>query len=157
MSNSKKRGLNFGLTSGIITTLGLMIGLNSAVSSKLAVIGGILTIAIADAFSDSLGMHISEESTGAKPANVLNATKYTFLSKFLVPLTFLIPVLLFSLNTAIIVSIVWAFLFLFYTNYIMAKKIGKNPYPIILEHLTLMFVVILLTHLTGKAINFFFG
>ena len=62
MKHSLKVGFSFGLTSGIITTLGLMVGLNYGTSSKLAVIGGILTIAIADASSDALGIHISEES-----------------------------------------------------------------------------------------------
>ena len=54
--------MSFGLTSGIITTLGLIVGLHSGTHSKLAVIGGILTIAMADAFSDALGIHVSEES-----------------------------------------------------------------------------------------------
>ena len=50
MNHSVKIGFCFGSTSGIITTLGLMVGLNSGTHSKLVVIGGILTIAIADAF-----------------------------------------------------------------------------------------------------------
>lgn len=39
-----------------------MIGLYSGIYSKLVVLSGILTIAIADAVSDALGIHISEES-----------------------------------------------------------------------------------------------
>ena len=62
MKHSIKTGFSFGLTSGIITTLGLMVGLQSGTHSQLAVIGGILTIAVADAFSDALGIHIAEES-----------------------------------------------------------------------------------------------
>ena len=64
LKHSLTVGFSFGMTSGIITTLGLMVGLNAGTQSKLAVIGGILTIAIADAFSDALGIHISEESEG---------------------------------------------------------------------------------------------
>lgn len=62
MKHSLKIGFSFGLTSGIITTLGLMVGLHSGTHSKLVVIGGVLIIAIADAFSDALGIHVSEES-----------------------------------------------------------------------------------------------
>ena len=62
MKPSYRTGLSFGLTSGIITTLGLIVGLNGSTHSKFAVIGGILTIAIADAFSDALGIHVSQES-----------------------------------------------------------------------------------------------
>jgi len=66
MKNSIKKGLGFGLTSGIITTLGLMIGLYFSTKSMLAVIGGIIIIAVADSLSDSLGMHISEETNKKK-------------------------------------------------------------------------------------------
>lgn len=62
LKGSLKTGLSFGLTSGIITTLGLMVGLHSGTHSKLVVAGGIVTIAVADAFSDALGMHVSQES-----------------------------------------------------------------------------------------------
>ncbi|MEO0185998.1 MAG: VIT1/CCC1 transporter family protein, partial [candidate division WOR-3 bacterium] len=62
LKHSLKTGFSFGSTSGIITTLGLMVGLHSGTHSKIVVIGGILTIAIADAFSDALGIHVSEES-----------------------------------------------------------------------------------------------
>jgi hypothetical protein len=62
MKHSLKTGFSFGLTSGIITTLGLMVGLHSGTHSKFVVIGGILTIAVADAFSDALGIHVSEET-----------------------------------------------------------------------------------------------
>ena len=62
MNHSLKIGVVFGLTSGIITTLGLMVGLHSGTHSRVVVIGGIVTIAIADAFSDALGIHVSEEA-----------------------------------------------------------------------------------------------
>ncbi|MBW2566218.1 MAG: VIT1/CCC1 transporter family protein, partial [Deltaproteobacteria bacterium] len=62
MKRSIRKGLGFGLNSGVITTLGMMVGLSASTQSRLAVIGGIIAIAIADAFSDAVGMHISEES-----------------------------------------------------------------------------------------------
>ena len=64
MNHSVKVGFSFGLTSAVITTLGLIVGLNAGTHSKLVVLGGIITIAIADAFSDALGIHVSEESEG---------------------------------------------------------------------------------------------
>ena len=59
MNRAVKTGISFGITSGIITTLGLMVGLANGTGSRLIVIGGILIIAIADSFSDALGIHVS--------------------------------------------------------------------------------------------------
>ncbi|MEM4263494.1 MAG: hypothetical protein QW666_01185, partial [Candidatus Woesearchaeota archaeon] len=56
-----RKGFGFGLTSGVITTLGLIVGLDASTQSRFAVLAGIFAIAISDACSDALGMHISEE------------------------------------------------------------------------------------------------
>ena len=59
-----KTSFGFGLASGVITTLGLMIGLYSSTFSRGVVLGGVLTIAIADSCADAVGIHFSEESEG---------------------------------------------------------------------------------------------
>jgi VIT1/CCC1 family predicted Fe2+/Mn2+ transporter len=113
MKESFKRGLSFGITSGIITTLGLIVGLNSGTRMKLAVIGGILTIAIADAFSDALGIHVSEESLRRNSQKAIwEATIMTFITKFIIAITFVLPFLFFELNESVIISILWDFFFL---------------------------------------------
>ena len=50
MDVATKKGIGFGLTSGIITTIGTMVGLAEGTGLKIAVVGGILTVAVADAF-----------------------------------------------------------------------------------------------------------
>ena len=108
MKASLRTGISFGLTSAVITTLGLMVGLHSGTGSKMVVIGGVLIIAIADAFSDALGIHISEESKNVHTARqIWGATIATFMAKFIFALTFVVPILLLSLSSAIIVSLVW--------------------------------------------------
>ena len=105
MKDSLRIGLSFGVTSAVITTLGLMVGLHSGTHSKIVVLGGILTIAIADAFSDALGIHVSEESENAHTAKqIWGSTVATFFTKFLFALTFAVPVLFLSLRVAIVVS-----------------------------------------------------
>jgi len=154
MKKAIKTGFSFGLTSGIITTLGLMVGLYSSTESKLVVIGAIIMIAIADALSDSLGIHISQETTTKNHHNVWLATITTFITKFLFTLTFLIPVLLFSLQTAIIVSIVYGTTILGIFSY----KIGrKQPWKAVIEHLGITILVIITTYLIGKGIALILG
>jgi vacuolar iron transporter family protein len=150
MKKSLKVGLGFGLTSGIITTLGLIVGLNSAANSKAVILGGIITIAIADAFSDSLGIHISEESEGHPDSQVWEATLSTFLSKLIFALTFVIPVYFLPLETAIVVSILWGFSALGVFSYYIASQKNTNPWKSVGEHVTLAVVVIILTNFIGQ-------
>ena len=55
-------GVFFGTGSGVITTLGLIVGLFAGTESIAAVMGGILVIAVSDSMSDAFGIHLSEES-----------------------------------------------------------------------------------------------
>jgi hypothetical protein len=55
-------GMSFGLVSGVITSLGLVVGLTVGTQSRIAVIGGIVTIAIADSLSDALGIPYGQET-----------------------------------------------------------------------------------------------
>ncbi len=150
MDHSVKVGFSFGLTSAIITTLGLMVGLNSGTHSRIAVIGGILTIALADAFSDALGIHISEESEGVHSAReVWVSTISTFFFKFSVAMTFLIPVLLLSLGTAMAVSIIWGLSLLCLLSFYIARSEGEKPLHVVGEHLVIAVAVIVMTNYLG--------
>ncbi|MFA5382010.1 MAG: VIT1/CCC1 transporter family protein [Candidatus Micrarchaeia archaeon] len=153
MKQSLKIGLSFGLTSAVITTLGLIVGLNAGTHSKLVIIGGIITIAVADAFSDALGIHISEESQkNNKDSEIWESTISTFICKFIFALTFLIPILLFDLSTAIIASIIWGLLVISILSYKISKTRKTNPWETIGEHLFIAMIVILITNFIGQLI-----
>ena len=123
MKHSLKVGLCFGLTSGIITTLGLIMGLYSGTHNKIVVIGGILTIAIADSLSDALGIHISEESEKTHTAKEIWESTFSCLfCKFIVASSFIIPVLLIELTIAVYVSIIYGLFLLS----ILSFNIGKE-------------------------------
>jgi len=149
-----KTGLCFGLTSAIITTLGLIVGLHSFSGSKLVVIGGILTIAIADAFSDALGIHVSEEAESIHTnREIWESTLATFLAKLLFAITFMVPVFLFELSTAIIVSVIWGFSILTILSYIISKDERKSSWKMIVEHLVIALIVVLVTHYIGDWVS----
>jgi VIT1/CCC1 family predicted Fe2+/Mn2+ transporter len=158
MKHSFKVGFSFGLTSGIITTLGLIVGLHSGTHSQLAVIGGILTIAVADAFSDALGIHISEESENKHTEKeIWQSTASTFLSKFVFASTFLIPIFLFELSTAIIVSVAWGLFLLSLFSFQIAKQQKKKAWKVVLEHLIIALIVVIITHYIGDWVSSTFG
>lgn len=149
-----KFGMGFGLSSATITTLGLMIGLQASTGSRLAVIGGILTIAIADSFSDALGVHIAKETEGNSSSKELwQLTATTFLFKAVFAASFLVPVILLPMNYAILVSIVWGLMILLFQSYKIAKDNHSRALPIILEHLSVATLVMVLTHYLGILIS----
>ncbi|MFH1790318.1 MAG: hypothetical protein ABH832_04610 [bacterium] len=151
MKISIKKGFSFGLTSGTITTLGLIVGLHSGTNSDIVVIGGILVIATADALSDALGVHISEEAENKHTVKeIWEATITTFLSKFVFALLFIFPVILFELSTAIIVCVAWGLLIITIFSYFIGKQQNANPYKVAFEHLLITVVVIIATHYIGE-------
>lgn len=158
MKRAFKIGLSFGLPSGIVTTLGLMVGLNSMTQSSLVVIGGILTIALADSFSDAMGIHFSQESDKQlSHADVWKSTLFTLFFKFLFSSIFIIPVLLLERNKAIIISVLIGIYLIFFFSYVLARQRNENPVKVIGEHIIITICVILITHYVGIGISQVFG
>ena len=150
-----KRGLSFGLTSGVITTLGLLIGLAASTNSKSVVLSGIIMIAIADALSDAMGMHVSEEE-GTHDANrqVWQATFSTFAGKFIAALTFTLPILLFdALIVGVICSIIWSVFLLAIFSWHLARMHKTNAFKVIGEHLLIASIVIMITYFLGTMLK----
>ncbi len=151
-------GLFFGATSGVITTIGLITGLNSGTQSIAAVLGGILVIAVADSMSDALGIHLAEEADPATDhEHVWQATITTFLTKFVFAISFAIPLLLLPLGPAVIVSISWGMLVIIVLSYFLARSQNESPWLIILEHLGIAILVVILSHFIGVWVARTFG
>lgn len=158
LKQSWRTGLSFGLTSGVITTLGLMVGLHSGTGSTLAVIGGVITIAVADAFSDALGIHIAEESSaGRSTLAVWEATFATLFSKAAIALTFVVPLLLLELGTAILAAIAWGLGLIALLSWHLARNRGEPAWRVIGEHLFIALIVIIATHFIGDWVALVFG
>ncbi|MGQ0667803.1 MAG: hypothetical protein ACT4O4_12295 [Nitrospiraceae bacterium] len=156
MKSSWKTGLSFGLTSGVITTLGLMVGLHSGTHSRAIVIGGILTIAIADAMSDALGIHVSEESKNSGlTSQIWEATLATFVAKFVIAATFVIPVVVRPLDQAIVISVMWGLLLLTALSFVVARAQAISPWKVIGEHLIIALCVVAITHAVGDWVQGF--
>ncbi|MFA5745880.1 MAG: hypothetical protein WCX82_04160 [archaeon] len=147
----------YGISSGALTTLGVMVGLMGATASRLAVIGGILSIAVADSMSDAIGVYsLKKSERGTSQKQAVKSGLNVFFGKFVFALTFLIPFLLFSLVTAIIISIIWGIMAIIFLNLLIAiaqeEKIGKT----ILRNTAIAIGVIILSYLVGLLINYIF-
>ena len=152
------KGFGFGVTSGVITTLGVIAGLHSGTQSELAILVGILVLAVADSLSDAIGIHISEEAENEHTAHELwQCAFFTFVSKLLVALSFIIPLQLFELYTAILVSVVWGVLLISVFSYLMAKTQKQNPAKVIAEHVAIMIAVVIVAHYIGDFLHEIFA
>ena len=157
-SDGARTGLFFGATSGVITTIGLIVGLNSGTRSITAVLGGILVIAVADAMSDALGIHLAEEADpNTDHGHVWAATIMTFLTKFVFSISFAIPLLLLPLTTAVAVSVIWGLLVIVILSYFLARSQDESPLYIIGEHLGIAILVLVFSHYIGVWVAATFG
>ena len=149
-SDGARTGLFFGATSGVITTIGLITGLNAGTHSMAAVIGGIFVIAVADSMSDALGIHLAEESDpNATAHHIWSATISTFVNKFIFALSFAVPLLLLPLDQAVIASLLWGMLVIIVLSYFLARAQNASPVLIVAEHLGIAILVVVLSHLIG--------
>lgn len=157
-SDGARTGLFFGASSGVITTLGLMTGLNAGTKSITAVLGGILIIAVADSMSDALGIHLAEEADpNTDHEHVWQATITTFVTKFVFAISFAVPLLLLPLGQAVIASVAWGMSVIVVLSYFLARAQNESPWLIILEHLGIAILVVVLSHFIGVWVASTFG
>jgi VIT1/CCC1 family predicted Fe2+/Mn2+ transporter len=151
MENKGTRtGIYFGATSGVITTIGLIAGLYAGTDSLVAVLGGILVVAVSDAMSDALGIHLAQEADPeSNSAHIWAATISTFLTKLIVALTFALPLIFLTLDVAVVVSVGWGLIVIVLLSYYLARTQKAAVLPVIAEHLAIAIVVVILAHFIG--------
>ncbi len=151
-------GASFGLTTAVITSLGILVGMYSATSSKLAVLAAIIIMAIADGLSDAVSLHTVEEAEVEKGENkhstkeIWLTTLFAFIAVCGFTLTFAIPVIIFPLKIAILTAIVWGMALLIVLNLFIAKTKNEKPTKLIIEHVLLAIFVIIISYFVGVVI-----
>ena len=151
------KGLGFGVTSGIVTTLGIIVGLSASTETKSVVLGGIMTIALADSLSDAFGIHIAEESASSSAIEVWTASAYTFIFKAISTLSLAVPFFFFALDMAVIISILWGILLLAIFSLALAHRSKEGYIKVIIEHLSIALMVLASTQVLGVWIKGNFG
>lgn len=145
-----RTGIFFGATSGVITTIGLIVGLHAGTQSLVAVLGGILVVAIADALSDAMGIHLAQEADPESTHDhIWAATIWTFLTKLIVALTFALPLLWLPLQTAVIVCVSWGLIVITLLSAYLAHVQRVRALTVITEHLGITIVVVTVSYFIG--------
>ncbi len=150
IEDGTRTGYFFGTTSGVITTAGLMTGLYAGTASLVAVLGGIFVIAVSDALSDALGIHLAHESDpNSTKRSIWQATLATFVAKLVVSSVFAVPLLLFSLATGIYIALGIGLLVLIVLSIQLAGIQRVAALPVVLEHVGIAVLVVFVSHWIG--------
>jgi vacuolar iron transporter family protein len=141
----------FGATAAIMTCMALIVGLGSANLGRSAVIGGLLIIAIADNLSDTLGIHIYEESR-VGGGGALRTSVSNYLARLITACSFVLIALVFPLGVARWVGVVWGAVLLSVLTYLIARSRSVRPVPEVAAHLLVASVVVVLSQAIGSLI-----
>ena len=144
------RKFSFGSPAAITTSMGLIVGLDSATAIKSTIITSLLIIGIADNLTDSLSVYIYQESERLPERGTFRTTVSNFFARFLVTITFIIVLLLLPSSAAIPVCLSWGFGLLSGLACLLAKSRGVKIVPEILKYCAVAFVVIAISTALGR-------
>ena len=76
------RTISFGGTAAIVTSMGLIVGLDAATAKSATVLGSLLLAGLADNATDSLSVHIYQESEPLPERQAFRTTVINFAARF---------------------------------------------------------------------------
>ena len=142
------RKVSFGGTAALVTSMGLIVGLEATNAPEATLVGSLLIVALADNLTDALGVHIYQEAERLPQREALRTTVANFVARLCTALTFVLIVLAVP-SLAVPLSLAWGVTLLGGLSYLIAKRRGVSPVSEIAKHLTAAFLVILASRLIG--------
>jgi vacuolar iron transporter family protein len=140
---------SYGSTAAIVTCVGLIVGFGAASVPRSAVVSGLLIIAFADNLSDSLSIHIYQESENLEARAAFRATITNFVARLLVALSFVLIMLVFNRQAAQVVATAWGLLLLGTLTFVLARLRKVQPWREISKHVVVALVVVTVSRLLG--------
>jgi len=149
----KTTRISFGGTAAIVTSMALIVGLDAANAGRAAMVSALLIAAVADNLTDSLSVHVYQESERLEEREAFIGTVSNFVTRLVVCLTFVLIVVLFRTHVAAIGGIVWGMLLLTVLNYILARHRKVGAISELAKHLAVALVIIFVSKGIGHWIT----
>ncbi len=143
------RHLSFGTPAAIVASMGLIVGLDAVTAAKATVVASLLITGIADNLTDSLSVHIYQESEGLAERQAFQTTVANFIARLIVSISFILLFLFSPTSMAIFICVIWGFLLLSGLSYLLAKARRVGAASEIFKHAGVALVVIAI----GKAVG----
>ena len=149
----KPTWISFGGTAATVTSMGLIFGLDAAASAHQTIVSALMIVAVADNLSDSLSVHLYQESENLEAREAFRSTLANFATRLLVALSFVAIVLLAPPALLIAISISWGLALLSALTYAIARA-RKRPFAReIAKHLAITLLVLVVSRVLGTWIQ----
>jgi VIT1/CCC1 family predicted Fe2+/Mn2+ transporter len=146
------RHFSYGGSAAIVTNMSLIIGFEGVDASKVTVLTSLLIVAIADNLTDSLSIHMYQESEQMESRIAFLATLSNFAIRFGLSLSFIFLVFFLPLPDAAIAAIIWGLVLLGILTYTIARSSQRAPAPEIIKHLAIAIAIMLASKALGYMI-----
>jgi len=137
--------ISFGGTAAIVTSMALITGLNAVGTGKATLITALLIAALADNITDSLSIHIYQESQRLDEREAFIGTLSNFTTRLLGSLSFVIIVVVFPPHVVVPGSIIWGMLLLGVLSYLLARDRNVGVLSEVIKHLVVAAAVIIIS------------
>ena len=145
----KPTWIGFGGTAAIVTSMGLILGLQAAASSRQAIVGALLIVAVADNLSDSLSVHVYQEAERLEAREAFISTFANFVARLLVASTFVFMVIVLPPEALPWATTAWGLLLLAGLTHRIARARGAPVGKEIAKHVAIAAVVLFISRLLG--------
>ena len=145
----KPTRISFGGTAAIVTSMALIAGLDAAKAGRTTMLSALLIAAVADNLTDSLSVHMYQESERLEEREAFVGTLTNFATRFIVCLSFVLIVALFREHAAAVGGIVWGMSLLTALTYILARHRQVSAMSEVGKHLAVATVIIFVSKSIG--------
>jgi hypothetical protein len=151
----KTTRISFGGTAAIVTSMALMAGLEAANATKATEVSALLIAAVADNLTDSLSVHMYQESEGLERREIFIGTLTNFATRLVVCLSFVLMVALLARHTAAVAGIVWGLFLLSALSYLLARQRNVSALSEMGKHVAVALAIIFVSRSIGQWITGF--
>lgn len=145
--------VSYGATSAIVTSTGLIVGFAAADVPRRTLVAALLIVGLADNITDSLSIHIYQESERLEERAAFRATLGNFATRAAITLSFVALTLWLSGVAIVVTATVWGVMLLSVLTWLVAVQRQTNPRMEIARHLAVAAAVIVVSRLIGMLIN----
>lgn len=149
----KTSRISYGGSAAIATSMALVSGLGAAGAMKPVVASALLIAALADNLTDSLSIHIFQESEQLDQKEAFAGTVSNFVTRLLVCLSFILLVWLLPVSVALGLIIAWGMLLLAALTFLVARGRKVGAFLEVVKHLLVAASVVVVSKAIGSWIS----